>query len=235
MGINTPRIGLYKPDPLESMSDVGTWLNPNMDKLDTAAGVHPILDEFSFPVSPYVGQMVYITNATSNAFANAFMVWTGTEWRHRGRKGAGFKRSVSSFVAASGNNTVTYTSTDNVNFTATSTSLMTAITPGLYMFAWECVFAPYDRTLSFEKFMSMTVQDAGGVTQFGQSDGNGQQEGPTPGTTDYAMAGAFCFVMDVGWRVSSLIFQGSGSNKTVDSVKIRGQLIGTDVTYTTPG
>lgn len=234
MSTNTPRINLLKPDPIESMSDVDTWLNGNMDKLDSFAGMQMLTDTAFLPVSPYVGQTVYVgTAASANVDKGAILTWTGTAWRHRGRKGCGFTREANNYSAAAGTSTVSFTTTESVAFTETSATTMTCLIQGLYMFSWEGKWADYDRTLAFEKMTGVWIA-RGGSDIYTSADGHSVQAAASAGTTSYGSCGVTVFPLLIGDTVRLLHFNGSGSSKTIERGRLMAQVIDTDVTYTTP-
>lgn len=234
MSTNTPRLNLLKPDPIESMADVDTWLNDNMDNLDTNAGLRILSDVASLPVSPFVGQLVFIGTAASlNTNKGAILQWNGTEWRHRGKKGAGFGREANNYSCPNGTSTVSFTTTESVAFTATSNTVMTCLIGGLYLFSWEARWADYDRTLSFEKLSGIWIT-RGGTDIFTSADGNALQETASAGTTTYGHCGSTVYPLQVGDTVRMLQFN-SSSAKTIVRARLSAQVFGTEVTYTTPG
>lgn len=235
MSTNTPRINLLKPDPIESMAAVNTWLNPNMDKLDSFAGLQILSDITSLPVSPYVGQTVFIgTAASSPVNRGAILTWNGTEWRHRGRKSAGFGREATSYSAPVGTSTVSFTTTESIAFTATSVTTMTCLINGLYLLSWESVWQDYDRTLSFEKLSGIWINN--GVSDVAIcADGNGVLETASAGLTSFGGCGSIVYPLQVGYTVRMLQFNGSAAAKNIVRSRLIAQSIGTEVTYTTPG
>lgn len=234
MSTNTPRLGLLKPDPIEAMSDVDSWLNGNMDKLDAAAGIPILSDTVFLPVSPYVGQTFFIamTDLTPE-LRGVIVTWTGTEWRHRGKKAAGFERRATNYAVPVGSTDISYTTTNNVGFTQTSATIMTCLVAGLYMITWESKWSDVDRNASFE-LSSGAFVNRGGTDIFVSFDGHGLQPNFSAGLVPAGGCGMMVCPLAVGDTVRGRNFNGYSSPLTMNRSYLAVQCIGTETTYTTP-